>query len=181
VKEVNMAVGSLIICPHCGNTFARKAREHFCSDHCRFWHKVDRAGPDDCWLWKGTKPAFGHGQISFGGGPIYAHRFAWEEVNGPIPHGMCALHKCDVPHCVNPSHLFLGTREDNLADMRQKKRGSKPPHKFGMSHNQAKLNDDIVRAIRASNDDQLTLSRRFGIARRTVNSIVNRKTWKHVK
>jgi hypothetical protein len=176
-----MAVGTLITCPNCRKTFTRKAREHFCSIECRFWHKVQIKGPDQCWPWRGTTPAFGHGQFVADGKVVYAHRFAWQLTNGTVPSGLCVLHKCDVPECVNPQHLFLGSREENLTDMRAKGRGSKPPRLIGTRHHQAKVTEQTVRAIRASTDDQLTLSKRYGITRRSVNRIINRKSWAHVK
>lgn len=55
--------------------------------------------------------------MQVGGKSKYAHRLMWEEVNGPIPHGMCVLHRCDNPPCIRPDHLFLGTKADNVRDM----------------------------------------------------------------
>lgn len=172
-----MAVGSLITCPNCSKVFARKLRESYCSVECRFWHKVEKRGPDDCWLWSGTKPAFGHGQFVHGGKVVYAHRFAWEQVNGHVPDGQCILHRCDVPSCVNPAHLFLGTRVDNLSDMRVKMRGRNPPRHAGSRHPQAKLTETDVRDIRTSSLSALELAHRYGIARRTVYNILHRKSW----
>ena len=81
------------------------------------FHAADRKGaPDECWLWEKSKSAKGYGQINSGGTMARAHRVAWELSNGPIPKGVCVLHKCDVPICVNPSHLFLGTLKDNFDD-----------------------------------------------------------------
>ena len=48
---------------------------------------------------------------------VLAHRLVWELTYGPIPATMCVLHQCDNPACIEPSHLFLGTQQDNIADM----------------------------------------------------------------
>jgi len=66
----------------------------------------------------------GYAMLGRKGRKLYAHRVAWEEANGPIPEGMCVLHRCDNPPCVNPEHLFLGTHRDNTQDMLAKGRGS---------------------------------------------------------
>lgn len=87
----------------------------------RFWAHVAK-GPE-CWLWSGAPTSTGYGKLAFpGGGWQSAHRFSWELHNGPVPDGLQVLHHCDVPLCVNPSHLFLGTHLDNMADMRAKGR-----------------------------------------------------------
>lgn len=94
----------------------------------RFWEKVDRRGPDDCWLWTASLSA-GYGQIGLGGkdgGNGHAHRVAWELSRGPIPVGLNVLHRCDVPACCNPRHLFLGTLRDNTVDMYAKGRAAGP-------------------------------------------------------
>lgn len=81
-----------------------------------------------CWLWTGTlkKPVrgLGYGHFRVSGKTKVAHRVSWEIFRGPIPDGLCVCHKCDVSICVNPDHLFLGTRLDNIEDMVAKGRQS---------------------------------------------------------
>ena len=86
----------------------------------RFWSKVDRSGK--CWLWTASRNSSGYGKFDGEG----AHRVAWRLAYGVIPYGACVLHRCDMPRCVNPAHLWLGTQADNVADMVAKGRQRKP-------------------------------------------------------
>jgi hypothetical protein len=88
----------------------------------RFWAKVDVKDEDECWLWLGGVTYRGYGHSRLNGRQMGAHRAAWILTFGPIPDGLLVLHKCDVPKCCNPKHLFLGTHRDNLVDAQQKGR-----------------------------------------------------------
>jgi|GEM_PF-1714746 len=80
----------------------------------RFWAKVDRRGPDECWPWTSTRNDQGYGMFSLPGHQhIYAHRFAYELLVGPIPEGLTLDHLCRVRHCVNPAHLEPVTNREN--------------------------------------------------------------------
>lgn len=71
-----------------------------------------------CWEWTGGVNASGYGEMGIGKhGRSLTHRAGYEAFVGPIPDGMCVLHRCDNPPCFNPDHLFLGTRQENNLDM----------------------------------------------------------------
>ena len=147
----------------------------------RFWRKVVKTD-DGCWIWTAARSPRGYG--AFGRGSrearvILAHRFSWEQANGPIPDGLCVLHRCDNPPCVNPAHLFLGTRTDNNRDMHAKGRAN-PPR--GERHPRARLTEEKVREIRrlaAAGISQRQIARMFGVSKGAVASVVTRQ-WKHV-
>jgi HNH endonuclease len=94
----------------------------------RFWEKVDKRGPDECWEWTGGRFGPGYGALSRDreSGPAPAHRLSYEFAYGPIHDGLHVLHRCDNPPCVNPAHLWAGTHDDNMADRHAKGRSRGP-------------------------------------------------------
>lgn len=87
-----------------------------------FWAYVTPGAPDECWLWQAKLEKTGYGRARYQGKKYGAHQLSWILHNGPIPKGLFVCHKCDVPSCVNPNHLFLGTPKDNTEDMTAKQR-----------------------------------------------------------
>lgn len=88
-------------------------------DKKRFWAKVNKT--NNCWLWKSTsKKRYGEFKLNYK--MEKAHRVSWAIKYKNIPNNLFVLHKCDIPKCVNPSHLFLGTQQDNIKDMIKKGR-----------------------------------------------------------
>src|SRR5258708_2027850 len=87
-----------------------------------FWSKVAIGGDNECWIWQTGKDQDGYGAFWWSNRQVKAHRFSWGLFGGSIPDGMYVLHSCDNPSCVNPSHLFLGTTQDNTADRDIKER-----------------------------------------------------------
>lgn len=80
----------------------------------RFWEKVEKAGPDECWGWTAATYHNGYGSFWNGQRTMRAHRFAYERLVGPIPEGLQIDHLCRNPACVNPGHLEPVTRRENI-------------------------------------------------------------------
>ena len=144
----------------------------------RFWSRVERRDLFGCWLWTAVKDGNGYGEISVGGKMLRTHRVAYELAVGPIPKGLCVLHTCDNPPCVNPAHLWLGTKGDNTRDCIAKGRGARSK---GEAHGLAKLKSKDIPKIR--NDDRAlrTIAADYGVGRNTICDIKRRKRWIHIK
>ena len=145
----------------------------------RLWERVEFT--PTCWLWKGaTAPMGWYGHLAYRGRHLAAHRLSWELANGPIPDGLQVLHRCDVPRCVRPDHLFLGSTLDNMGDAALK--GRMHP---GEANGIAKLTEDAVRSIRREyhgvRGDLVRLAREHGVTEGAVRQVVRFQTWRHVE
>lgn len=146
----------------------------------RFFEKIERIPFCGCWIWTGTiigKTAK-YGAFNIGRGNVSTHRFSWELHNAvEIPDGMCVLHRCDIPCCVNPEHLFLGTHADNMHDMKRKGRARGAP---GEENSHAKLTNSDVAYIRHQHNlgvSGLSLANEFGVAHSTIYRITHGLGW----
>ncbi len=145
----------------------------------RFWSKVEKRAPSECWEWKASLGGTGYGQINLDGKPLKAHRVAWFLTHGSWPAAL-VCHHCDNPPCVNPEHLFLGTQKDNVADMLKKGRGVAPPIRRGEAAGPAKLTAaqvDEIRARLACGETTVALARAFGVSQSAVWWIKSGRNW----
>jgi hypothetical protein len=160
---------------------ARPAKERFDEN----WIPEPNSG---CWLWVGTlfsKTGYGsfrHDRKRAMG----AHRAAWLIYQGEIPPSIQVCHHCDNRLCVNPSHLFLGTAKDNMADASRKGRmnwkSDAPPRALrrGEDHHATPLKENDVIVIRESELSGSALARIYGVAPISISRIRRRLTWRHV-
>lgn len=161
-------------------------------DTMRFWSRVKKGAPEECWPWIGHIGRDGYGvfyvaKINGIAVLVIAHRYSMElhlgrkliKPSKQLIGRELVLHKCDNPACVNPSHLFLGTQADNIRDRDRKQRQSKGEHRY--NH---KLTENDVRKIRKLRSKGKTLAEiagMFGLNNSTVDSIAKREWWKHVE
>lgn len=145
----------------------------------RFWSKVEKTR--ECWLWVGAKISGGYGSFKINRKTAMAHRVSWELANDSIPPNLHVLHRCDNPLCVRPSHLFLGTQKDNVADRVSKNRSSR-----GSKRHNTRLTERIVKKIlkelmtHTGYGSRTKVAEKYGISLSAVSKMGVRKTWKHV-
>jgi hypothetical protein len=139
----------------------------------RFMDYVEHDTNGGCWLFTGATNGHGYGQYKNAEGKReMMHRISYEIHNGPIPDGLCVLHKCDVRACVNPCHLFLGDKRDNAIDAVRKGRWV---NNKGERHGMSKLADDDVRRIKEllalPSMNQRKIAAAFGVDPSTISDI----------
>lgn len=154
-----------------------------------FWLRVDKNGPipphcselGPCWTWLTRTQSRRYGSFSINQKTWVAHRFAYFVSCGTIPQDRDICHHCDNPSCVNPAHLFPGTEAENTADMIAKGRNARLK---GSANPAAKINEEVVRAIRdeykTEHTPQRSLAKRYNLSQSQVNEIILFKSWAHV-
>lgn len=188
-NQINSVSKSDTACEVCGGPLGRGAGR-YCGVACyrivqrsrpiadRFWPQVTKTAT--CWLWTGCiNPDNGYGQISWAvrygrSRPVTTHRVAWELTHGPIPEGQSVLHHCDVPACVNPDHLFLGTHKHNMEDAARKQR-LRVPRPSARKLNEAQR-EDIRRRYAAGGVTMAQLASEHGVTKGYIWQIVNRRS-----
>lgn len=157
-------------CESCNTLCYKKYARAFCSDKCRFIIYVEKT--DTCWIWKGTKNRRGYGKFCFKGNNwSIASRTSYELFKGPIEKGMFVCHLCDIPSCVNPDHLWVGSHVENILDMIEKER----QHSKLFPMEVVKL-----RKLWEQGINNAELCKMFNVTSGTVSSIIHRRIWKHI-
>lgn len=142
------------------------------SNPSHFWSRVQKT--DFCWLFP-ADPTLEYGLLRYRGKLWRAHRLSWTLKKGEIPSGKNVLHQCDVKNCVRPSHLFLGSHAQNVADKCRKNRQAR-----GSRIGTAKLTERKVRLIFLERRGGMTLDeigKRYRISRQQVSNILSRRQW----
>jgi hypothetical protein len=141
----------------------------------RFWERVDVAGENGCWLWKGSTNGRGYGLFSIQRSRIRAHRASWMLAHGSLPEHLEVCHNCDVPCCVNPDHLRLDTHIGNMHESVRKGRKKT----WGLQKLTA---DDVVviKQMVAAGALHREAAAQYGVTRSCVSTIMNGKSWGHL-
>lgn len=133
-----------------------------------------------CWLWGGNTNESGYA-IFYDAGHISGHRYSYKYFKGDFDLNLFVLHRCDVPCCVNPDHLFLGTHQDNMIDMDSKGRRAVLR---GSDNGNSKLSEEDVLQIRKLHNPKIyptrKLAKMYEVNQRLIWNIINRKSWKHL-
>ena len=136
-----------------------------------------RVSESGCWLWLGSDNGGGHGKVWAFGKAHYVHRISMIVFRGLTIGESHVLHKCDIPSCFNPKHLYLGTEKQNSKD-RMARGFQCRGERIGTS----RLTEDVVRSIK--NDaliyKQRTVAKKYGIHQVSVSRIARGTTWKHL-
>ena len=158
----------------------------------KFWSNVAPPDKNGCQKWLGasylcfshdrkgrrySKPNSVRPRVTVGGRSHMDYRVSWMLKHGQIPKGMFICHHCDNTMCVNVDHLFMGTHQDNMDDM--KKKGRQGYHK-GEAHGMHKLTEEQVETIYTSIEMGRTLAKQFGVDEAVITRIRQRKIWTHV-
>jgi len=149
----------------------------------RFYSYFIEGEESECWLWLAACRKEGYGSIRNGRCMTRAHRLSWVIHNErPVPTGMHVLHTCDVRACVNPSHLYIGTNADNIADKVRRGRSSWPrPERRLEGHPLAKLTHEKVAEMRSMatgrRGEGVELAAHFGVSRATVCRVLKGQLW----
>lgn len=186
------------LCAQCGKQIPRGpnyGKKKFCSQACMglsyrhspersleiMWGQINKDAPGGCWIWTGHTNNMGYGAMSYAGRPMVAvHRFLYERLVRPLRPEEWCLHKCDVPRCVNPDHIFIGDHKANMADMWRKGRQKtklKPAHVLEIRAALSAYPTD--RRLPSDVIDRLVA--KYPVGRKTIWAIHRGRKWRHIQ
>lgn len=138
----------------------------------------------ECIIWTRSLDSSGYGNTFFRGRYTSTHRISYQLFIGPIPDGMCVLHRCDTRACINPGHLWIGTKKDNTQDAIKKGRFSFNVDRmkgYGRSRGVV-LTWEQVKEIRkkykTGKYTHRSLAPLYGVGKSCIGSIVSFENWK---
>lgn len=158
---------SMNFCKQCGIEFKRYGRNICCSTKCKllYYIKIENG----CWIWQGSI-AGDYGKIREKDKHYSTHRMSYTLFKGEVPKDKWVCHSCDVPLCINPEHLFLGSPSDNMRDAINKNR---VPHFFGEKNHFSKFTNDQTQEMRKLKNEGFTYKRLSKIFNCSVTHLVN--------
>jgi hypothetical protein len=145
----------------------------------KFW-QLFIVMPDGCWNWSRKPNSGGYGEFRLFGKINRVNRLSYRLSYGKFDESLHVLHKCDNRLCGNPTHLFLGTNDDNIRDMISKGRDKKA---IGESSGRSKLTENDVFLIRELHKSGLSykkIAKQFGVYPQAISRAVRGITWNHL-
>ena len=123
-----------------------------------------------CWIWTLCTTQRGYGRLSYRGKHRYIHHVSYEEFVGPILEGKQVCHRCDVPSCCNPDHLYLGSQTENLIDCVRKGRHHKPT-----------MTEAVAREVKYEREmTRQEYAAKYGITVSAIDDIRRGRCWRYV-